>query len=153
VPRFAIAPLGLTTEGSIKFKPKGWKRYLKKLQCLGEEWWSERSADKKRWIIKRSSFRICSYPITAGILLTGQVQLPLQEVGQQQVQQIPPEQPGISVSESCLGCICEAVSNCNQTVRCEGDVCGVFRITRGYWIDAGQIALQQDNTDGKPCAA
>ena len=33
MPRFAIAPLGLTTEGSTKFKPKGWKWYLKKLQC------------------------------------------------------------------------------------------------------------------------
>ena len=33
MPRFAIAPLGLTTEGSTKFKLKGWKRYLKKLQC------------------------------------------------------------------------------------------------------------------------
>jgi len=33
VHRFAIAPLGLTTEGSTKFKLKGWKCYLKKLQC------------------------------------------------------------------------------------------------------------------------
>ena len=33
MPRFAIAPLGLTTEGSTKFKLKGWKCYLKKLQC------------------------------------------------------------------------------------------------------------------------
>ena len=33
MPRFAIAPLGLTTEGSTKFKLKGWKWYLKKLQC------------------------------------------------------------------------------------------------------------------------
>ena len=33
VPRFAIAPLGLTTEGSTKVKLKGWKWYLKKLQC------------------------------------------------------------------------------------------------------------------------
>jgi len=33
VPRFAIDPLGLTTEGGTKFKPKGGKRYLKKLQC------------------------------------------------------------------------------------------------------------------------
>jgi len=32
VPRSAIAPLGLTTEGSTKFKLKGWKCYLKKLQ-------------------------------------------------------------------------------------------------------------------------
>ena len=29
MPRFAIAPLGLTTEGSTKFKLKGWKCYLK----------------------------------------------------------------------------------------------------------------------------
>jgi len=34
VPCFAIAPLGLTTEGSTKFKLKGWKCYLKKLQCI-----------------------------------------------------------------------------------------------------------------------
>jgi len=34
VPRFAIAPLGLTTEGSTKFKLKGWKCYLKKLRCI-----------------------------------------------------------------------------------------------------------------------
>jgi len=33
LPRSAISPLGLTTEGSTKFKPKGWKCYLKKLQC------------------------------------------------------------------------------------------------------------------------
>ena len=33
MPRFAIAPLGFTTEGSTKYKLKGWKGYLKKLQC------------------------------------------------------------------------------------------------------------------------
>jgi len=32
VPRFAIVPLGLTTEGSTKFKLKGWKFFLKKIQ-------------------------------------------------------------------------------------------------------------------------
>jgi len=37
VPRFAIAPLGLTTEGNTKFKLKGWKCYLKKLQCWTHE--------------------------------------------------------------------------------------------------------------------
>jgi len=39
VPRFAIAPLGLTTEGGTKFKLKGRKCYLKKLQCR----WSSKS--------------------------------------------------------------------------------------------------------------
>jgi len=33
VPRSAIAPLGLTTEGGTKFKLKDWKCYPKKLQC------------------------------------------------------------------------------------------------------------------------
>ena len=39
MPRFAIAPLGLTTEGSTKFKPKGWKRYVKKLQWVVKWGW------------------------------------------------------------------------------------------------------------------
>jgi len=34
VPRFAIAPLGLTTEGSTKFKLKGWKCYFKKITVV-----------------------------------------------------------------------------------------------------------------------
>ena len=44
MPRFAIAPLGLTTEGSTKFKLKGSKCYLKKLQCTSFvqlEFWTE----------------------------------------------------------------------------------------------------------------
>jgi len=42
------------------------------------------------------------------------------------------------VTEVCLGCICEAVSNCDPTLRCEGDVCGLFRITWPYWSDGGK---------------
>jgi len=34
VPRSAVAPLGLTTEGDTKVKLKGWKCYPKKLQCI-----------------------------------------------------------------------------------------------------------------------
>jgi len=36
VPRSTIAPLGLTTEGGLKFKLKGWKCYIKRLQCEGD---------------------------------------------------------------------------------------------------------------------
>ena len=61
--------------------------------------------------------------------------------GQQQQQQLP------AVSEICLGCICEAVSNCNQSLGCQGDVCGVFRITWPYWADAGKPVLPQDQPE------
>lgn len=45
------------------------------------------------------------------------------------------------VTEVCLGCICEAVSGCDPNLRCEGDVCGLFRITWPYWSDAGKPTL------------
>ncbi|XP_054267857.1 lysozyme-like [Macrosteles quadrilineatus] len=45
------------------------------------------------------------------------------------------------VTEICLGCICEAVSNCNRSLQCTGDVCGIFRITWAYWADAGKPLL------------
>ena len=49
------------------------------------------------------------------------------------------------INDLCLGCICEATSYCNQTLRCEGDVCGLFKITKGYWIDAGKPVLANDD--------
>ncbi|RZF38433.1 hypothetical protein LSTR_LSTR011923 [Laodelphax striatellus] len=54
------------------------------------------------------------------------------------------------VTEICLGCICEAVSNCNRSLACEGDVCGIFRITWAYWADAGKPTILNDdpNADG-----
>lgn len=54
------------------------------------------------------------------------------------------------VTEECLGCICEAVSGCNMTRGCAEDDCGMFRITRLYWVDAGQptLALDDPSTDG-----
>lgn len=42
------------------------------------------------------------------------------------------------VTDVCLGCICEAVSGCNRTLSCAGDVCGLFRITWAYWADSGK---------------
>ncbi|XP_069684582.1 lysozyme-like [Periplaneta americana] len=57
------------------------------------------------------------------------------------------QQPKGPVSDLCLGCICEAVSNCNQTLACDNTVCGLFRITWAYWADAGKPVLIQDNKD------
>ncbi|CAD7089618.1 unnamed protein product [Hermetia illucens] len=49
---------------------------------------------------------------------------------------VPSDQP--PVTEVCLGCICEAISGCNTTEKCNGDTCGLFRITWAYWSDAGK---------------
>lgn len=39
------------------------------------------------------------------------------------------------------------MSGCNLTRGCAEDDCGMFRITRVYWIDAGRPTLQLDNPD------
>ena len=53
------------------------------------------------------------------------------------------------MSELCLGCICEAASNCNRSLGCDGDVCGLFRITWAYWADAGKPVIAQDNANAE----
>lgn len=55
------------------------------------------------------------------------------------------EAPGMSVK--CLGCLCEAASNCNRTLQCSGDVCGLFRITWAYWADAGKPIQPNDDPE------
>ena len=54
----------------------------------------------------------------------------------------------VTISKTCFGCICEAASGCNVTLGCEDSVCGPFRITWGYWSDAGKPTL-----DGNPNSA
>lgn len=56
------------------------------------------------------------------------------------------------MTDTCLGCICEAVSGCNTTFGCSGGVCGLFRITWAYWADSGKPVIQEDiptNDGGK----
>ncbi|XP_067011443.1 lysozyme [Anabrus simplex] len=55
------------------------------------------------------------------------------------------QQGGGPVTDICLGCICEAISGCNRTMGCSGDVCGLFRITWAYWSDAGKPVIAQDD--------
>ncbi|EDW74630.1 uncharacterized protein Dwil_GK22028 [Drosophila willistoni] len=50
------------------------------------------------------------------------------------------------VTEDCLECLCEAMSGCNATEICVNGACGIFRITWGYWIEAGQLTLSNDTT-------
>ncbi|KAF2351631.1 Invertebrate-type lysozyme [Trinorchestia longiramus] len=54
------------------------------------------------------------------------------------------------LDESCLGCLCEASSNCSTSAGCTepypgGFFCGPFLISRGYWTDAGKPILGGDD--------
>lgn len=53
----------------------------------------------------------------------------------------------VIVSEVCLGCICQAVSQCNLTIGCTEEDCGMFRITKPYWIDSGKPTIPLDNQE------
>ncbi|VVC39905.1 Destabilase,EF-Hand 1, calcium-binding site [Cinara cedri] len=55
------------------------------------------------------------------------------------------EQPKNEPSGDCLNCICEAMSSCNSSTGCSGGVCGIFKITRDYWIDSGRPVKNGDN--------
>ncbi|CAG2061900.1 unnamed protein product [Timema podura] len=50
------------------------------------------------------------------------------------------------VDDLCLGCLCEAMSDCNRTFSCVGDDCGLFMITKPYWEDAGRHVIAKDNS-------
>ncbi|XP_076183137.1 lysozyme [Ptiloglossa arizonensis] len=60
-----------------------------------------------------------------------------------------PGSGGVTISKTCFGCICEAASGCNVSVGCDGSVCGPFRITWGYWADAGKPKLNLDSDQDK----
>jgi len=59
--------------------------------------------------------------------------------------QCNPDSAGLS--DNCIGCICEASTNCNKNAKCiSGDsFCGPFLISKGFWVDAGQCVLENDN--------
>merc|ERR1712137_1453959 len=59
--------------------------------------------------------------------------------------QCNPDSAGLS--DNCIGCICEASTNCNKTAGCisGNNFCGPFLISKGFWIDAGQCVLENDN--------
>jgi len=44
-----------------------------------------------------------------------------------------------------MACICKAISSCGQNLKCDGDVCGVFRITWAYWTESGSRVLDGDD--------
>lgn len=78
-----------------------------------------------------------------------QFQLTPQQQQQLQPQPVAQNEPAnpTPVTDICLGCICQAVSNCNRTLSCNGEVCGLFRITRPYWTDAQKPVQNGDHAD------
>ncbi|XP_067011434.2 lysozyme [Anabrus simplex] len=44
----------------------------------------------------------------------------------------------------CLGCICEATTNCTLGFKCTRGLCGPFLISEPYWIDAGSPNILWD---------
>jgi len=41
------------------------------------------------------------------------------------------------VSRECLGCLCEAASQCNTQLNfCQGNLCGPFKLTNAFFIDS-----------------
>nr|CAD7200661.1 unnamed protein product [Timema douglasi] len=54
--------------------------------------------------------------------------------------------PNYQEMELCLGCICEATTNCNLTIGCNNQgLCGPFLISQEYWIDAGTPVIRGDS--------
>ncbi|KAF5270630.1 hypothetical protein FQA39_LY01368 [Lamprigera yunnana] len=57
------------------------------------------------------------------------------------------ERPNLPLQPKCLGCICEAISGCNITRMCTGDICGPFSITWAYWADGNKPTIKQQHHD------
>ena len=56
------------------------------------------------------------------------------------------------IPEDCLGCLCQASTNCNVSTTCTGDgsyLCGPFLISLPYWVDSGRFVLANDSADRK----
>ncbi|RZB39669.1 uncharacterized protein BDFB_012479, partial [Asbolus verrucosus] len=62
-------------------------------------------------------------------------------------------QQNLPVNQQCLGCICEAISSCDTSNQCAGDVCGPFRITWAYWADAGKPTVNNESPESSTAYA
>ncbi|XP_017125024.1 lysozyme [Drosophila elegans] len=49
------------------------------------------------------------------------------------------------ITETCLVCMCEALSGCNATAVCVNGACGIFRITWDQWVDSGRLTIEGDS--------
>uniref|UniRef100_A0A336LSV4 lysozyme n=1 Tax=Culicoides sonorensis TaxID=179676 RepID=A0A336LSV4_CULSO len=50
------------------------------------------------------------------------------------------------VSDLCLACMCEAMTECNHEIGCEGIHCGIFKISKGHWTDANMPTVDGEES-------
>lgn len=50
------------------------------------------------------------------------------------------------VTEDCLECLCETQSGCDAQPICVNGACGIFRITLGFWKEAGELTLSNETS-------
>lgn len=58
-----------------------------------------------------------------------------------------------SITNNCLGCICEASTRCDTFTGCvaNGQLCGPFLISKGFWVDAGRCVMEGDDPSSDEC--
>ncbi|KAJ8931291.1 hypothetical protein NQ314_015814, partial [Rhamnusium bicolor] len=44
-------------------------------------------------------------------------------------------------------CLCYAATTCDLTLGCDKGYCGPFKISRIYWVDAGNVTLPLDDPE------
>ena len=60
------------------------------------------------------------------------------------------DRPCPEITEECLTCLCEAVSDCDFRIMCnrKENSCGAFLITYGFWLDGGEQESKKNTLDG-----
>lgn len=53
------------------------------------------------------------------------------------------------ISEACLQCICETATECQPAICDDNEPCGLYRISRPYWIDGGRLRVVGDKSAAK----
>lgn len=55
------------------------------------------------------------------------------------------------ITETCLVCMCEALSGCNATAVCVNGACGIFRLTWDQWVDSGRLTVDGEAPQSENC--
>ncbi|KAK7869611.1 hypothetical protein R5R35_009985 [Gryllus longicercus] len=52
-----------------------------------------------------------------------------------------------ALHRACLRCLCEAATGCDARIGCVKGYCGPFKVSRLYWMEAGNITLPNDDPE------
>lgn len=53
----------------------------------------------------------------------------------------------VNLNRQCMRCLCVAATECDITKNCDKGYCGPFKVSRLYWIDAGEVTLPNDDKE------